>query len=132
MGKQGGGKGREKIHDEQCRTDKTGEDKRRDSQEVQHISWLLLGRQQPRAHTHTHTFLWWWLWLHLHTHFLPVVAHGAYETHNGFGLFMLLDGLQQQLPVMVSCSCRECLRGFSAPKPKQRQPQTEHRGSRSK
>ena len=54
VGKQGGGKGREKIH-EQCRTDKTGEDKRRDSQEVQHISWLLLGRQQPCAHTHTHT-----------------------------------------------------------------------------
>ena len=53
VGKQGGGKGREKIH-EQCRTDKTGEDKRRDSQEVQHISWLLLGRQQPCAHTHTH------------------------------------------------------------------------------
>ena len=79
VGKQGGGKGREKIH-EQCRTDKTGEDKRRDSQEVQHISWLLLGRQQPCAHTHTHTFLWWWLWLPLHTHFLPVVAHGAYET----------------------------------------------------
>ena len=32
------------------------------------------------VHTHAHTFLWWWLWLPLHTHFLPVVAHGAYET----------------------------------------------------